>query len=155
MFRKKNIIKQLLSGVFLVAILSLPACDDASENTQSKSLREKMLKKQKQELENASKSLVDGAAEITSMSLVENGQDRNITISEKKFFLELFKTLCRERKSFDSKEIQKQLVKRGYGNINLTIEASNSSKNITEMNLQIKSSGPLNVMCQSSSEVTS
>jgi len=147
--------KQSLLGVFLSAVLFLPACDDASQDTQSKSLKEKMIEKQKQELENASKSPRVDAAEIISVSLVENGQESDVSRSEEEFFLELVKTVCIETKSFDSKEVQKQMVEMGYGNIVLIVEASFSSNNVTEMTLAMKSPGPMNVMCLSFSEVSS
>lgn len=155
MFRIKKTMKQSLLGVFLSAVLFLPACDDASQDTQSKSLKEKMIEKQKQELENASKSPRVDAAEIISVSLVENGQESDVSRSEEEFFLELVKTVCIETKSFDSKEVQKQMVEMGYGNIVLIVEASFSSNNVTEMTLAMKSPGPMNVMCLSFSEVSS
>ena len=153
MLRIKKTMKQSLLGVFLSAVLFLPACDDASQDTQSKSLKEKMIEKQKQELENASKSPRVDAAEIISVSLVENGQECDVYRREEEFFLELVKTGCIERKSFDSKEVQKQMVGMGYGNIVLKVEASFSSNNVTERTLAMKSPGPMNVMCQSSSGV--
>jgi hypothetical protein len=153
MFRMEIIIKKLLLGVGLVAVLCLPACDDASQDTQPKSLKEKMLEKQKQELENTFKSPRVDTAKIISVSLIENGQESDVSRSEEEFFLELVKTVCIETKSFDSKEVQKQMVGMGYGNIVLKVEASFSSNNVTEMTLAMKSPGPMNVMCQSSSGV--
>jgi hypothetical protein len=155
MSRMEIIIKKLLLGVGLVAVLCLPACDDAPQDTQPKSLKEKILEEQKQELENTFKSPRVDAAEIISVSLIENGQERVVSRSEEEFFLELVKTICIERKSFDSKEVQKRMEGRGYANIVLTVEASFSSKNVTEMTLATKSPGPMNVMCQSFSEVSS